>query len=98
MVSTEKTKLETISFHGNSLNKSHESDKVTIENYLQEIHWNSVGLDSLKLRNCNLTDDLFLHIVNVLKFVKNIDLDGNKLTLQSLLTVLKVSLLSLIHI
>ena len=90
MLLMEKTKLEKISFNGNSFNKSSEDDKDVIGIYLQETQWNSIMLDSLNLGNCNLTDDLFLPIVSVLKFVKNIDLDGNELTFKSLYAIFEV--------
>ena len=92
MLSTKKANLERITFHGKSLNKSSEDDRDIMKSFLQELHWNSIVLDSFMIRNTNLTDDLFLPIANVLKFVKNIYLDGNELTLKSLHSIFKVCL------
>ena len=90
MLSTQKSKLKKISFVENSFNDSSEEDKVMIEKHLQELNGNSIVLESLSIRKCNLTDDLFLPIVNVLKFVQKISLDRNKLTLKSLYYIFKV--------
>ena len=90
MLSTQKSQLKTISLHGNSFNESSEEDKVMIEKHLQELNGNSIVLESLSIYECNLTDDLFLPIVNVLKFFENISLYGNKLTLKSVYYIFKV--------
>ena len=90
MLSTQKSKLEEISLSRNSFNKSSEEDKVIIEKHLQELNGNSIVLESLSIKKSNLTDDLFLPIVNVFKFVEKISLDGNKLTLKSLYYIFKV--------
>ena len=93
MLSTKENKLKRISLNGISFDKSFEDDKDMIENYLQKLNWNSTVLDSLSIGNCSLSDDLFSPIVNVLKLVKTIDLDGNELTLKSLYVMLKVCLI-----
>ena len=90
MLSTGKTICEGIHLNGNYFDKSSADNKDMIENYLQGIHWNSIVLVSLNLRNSNLSDDLFLPIVNVLKFVKTIDLDSNELTFKSLYAIFEV--------
>ena len=89
MLSTGKTICEGIHLNGNYFDKSSADDKDMIESYLRD-HCNFIVPVSLNLRNSNLSDDLFLPIVNVLKFVKTIDLDSNDLTFKSLYAIFEV--------
>ena len=91
MLSTEETRVEEIWIGKNPFNKSSKEDQFMIEKYLQELHSDSLLLHTLILSDCQLTDDLLLPIVNVLKFVKKLDLCGKELTFKSLYTIFKVS-------
>ena len=90
ILSTEETKVELIEFNQNPFNNSTEEDKMRIEKYLKDLYYNSTVLHELYLRECQLTDDLLMPIVHLLKFVKEIYLAENELTFQSLYNIFKV--------
>ena len=93
MLSTQKCIVNTIDLRDNNFNQSTNDDKIMIEKCLNEVRLNGMLLNEMDLTWSNLTDDAFIPIASVLKFVERIDLSANKLTSKSLFSIIKVGFL-----
>ena len=87
-----------MNIRGNAFNKSSEDDNSMIERYLQDLPVDCMLLDNMDMSDCELTDDTFVPIAGVLKFVKHIQLSSNELTIKSLCRIFKVCTYIFIYI
>ena len=92
VLSTENCRVKAINIKDNELNESSKDDKMMFEKYLQQLPVNSVLLDEIIMYDCKLTDDIFIPIASILKFVKKIRLDSNELNSKSLYKIIEVGL------
>ena len=93
MLSTQECIVNTIDLSDNNFNESTNDDKIMIEKCLNEVQLNGELPEKMDITQCNLTDDAFIPIASVLRFVTYIDLASNKLTSKSLFRIIKVGFL-----
>ena len=71
-------------------NDSSADDKNMIESYLQDLPVDCVLLDEFNITFCKITDETFIPIAPILKFVKKIQISSDKLTSKSLYGIIEV--------
>ena len=79
-----ESKLRSLILWGNHFNEASVEKQEMMKNYLKNYNPNVIKTGmKLDLWNCEMTDEVFIPIIDVLKYVEEIDIRNNKLTHKS---------------